>query len=656
MTEHPADPTHDSFRELISARLDAALEMGADWDLSVHLLGCARCRQFEHDLGEQRRLLRALPSLVPPRDLWARTSAALDRELLREAQHDRTPRPSPRPAPGRQGRWSALTTPSSLPSVLMVSMASLGLAVVLLITQLGPSIRLPTDDSFGLSTPFGQPGVAVAFVGADAGALTLYRTRVDQSCRAATGCDQGDAVAARVRFPPSFEPNNLALTPRGDRLAIMGIDSERENVFAVMVVPPLEPFTPDGDAPSPARTPVQLTATARPPVGTPAIAVPSLIVVGRTPSPSTGLGGPGSAPVIPGDLTVSTILEDVHGVGAAPAWSADGQALAFSAMPSDRSQGPDIYVWQVGDERARPITSDHGSYFASWSGGVIVVSRVAHAEGETAASAPVVQTVAIDLATLQGRIVDGPDVWLPQVDPTSRRAVAWRGRLAWDGERVVPTHGALYLLDWAAVDPFGSNAPPATPDTGDRGNSSDVGDIALSGRDAAARGTTPPATQSPADTDDQSEAEPSARPTPGRHVRPEPPIATDMPTPRPLDARLVAIEPDRDWLRHPVTDWRAAWSADGRLLGQWIGDVPASVWGHLSVLSIDIQGRLDHEQPILESTLARRGFNLESNRIAWVAPLVGARSGELRVRLWDGDGVRDVHMQPAESAGVVAAF
>ena len=35
--------------------------------------------------------------------------------------------------------------------------------------------------------------------------------------------------------------------------------------------------------------------------------------------------------------TVLSILEDVHSAGAPPAWSRDGEVLAFSAMPTDGS-------------------------------------------------------------------------------------------------------------------------------------------------------------------------------------------------------------------------------------------------------------------------------------------------------------------------------
>jgi len=216
-----ADQAHADFRSLISARIDGKLPPAEEAALSEHLAACMRCRQVEHDYTEQRRLMRALPPAIPPRDMWARTSAALDRELLREAQH------APRASDRRGAGLAALTSPGSVPSVLLVSAASVTLATVLLITQLGPTLRLPDTANGPQQTPAGV-GVALAFVGADAKGFTLYRTHVNESCPNSAECPGEDAVEARVTFPASFEPSTLTLAPDGERLAIMGSDSQRE--------------------------------------------------------------------------------------------------------------------------------------------------------------------------------------------------------------------------------------------------------------------------------------------------------------------------------------------------------------------------------------------------------------------------------------------
>jgi len=60
------------------------------------------------------------------------------------------------------------------------------------------------------------------------------------------------------------------------------------------------------------------------------------------------------------------IIEDVAFVGGPPAYSADGQWVAFSARPSNGALGPDIDVWHVDDAKARPLTTDHSSVFSAW--------------------------------------------------------------------------------------------------------------------------------------------------------------------------------------------------------------------------------------------------------------------------------------------------
>jgi hypothetical protein len=153
---------------------------------------------------------------------------------------------------------------------------------------------------------------------------------------------------------------------------------------------------------------------------------------------------------VPG-LTVLSILEDVHSAGAPPAWSRDSSLLAFSAMPADGSQGPDVYIWQPGDDHAQPVTTDHASYFASWSGRRIVASRVVDPGLRAAGD---VATVVIDPQTLEERIVSGPAMWLPVVDYQRSHAVTWNGRLDVSGDLPRVRDGALYLLDWSLLDPY----------------------------------------------------------------------------------------------------------------------------------------------------------------------------------------------------------
>nr|MBA2558051.1 zf-HC2 domain-containing protein [Chloroflexota bacterium] len=73
---------HGPFRELLARRLDEHLAPPETEALNRHLRTCAACASVDRDYRETRHLLRALPDATPPRDLWARTSTALDRALV----------------------------------------------------------------------------------------------------------------------------------------------------------------------------------------------------------------------------------------------------------------------------------------------------------------------------------------------------------------------------------------------------------------------------------------------------------------------------------------------------------------------------------------------------------------------------------------------
>jgi hypothetical protein len=118
----------------------------------------------------------------------------------------------------------------------------------------------------------------------------------------------------------------------------------------------------------------------------------------------------------------------------------------------------------------------------------------------------------------------------------------------------------------------------------------------------------------------------------------------------------VPLEPDRDPRAAPVVDWQAHWSADGEVLGVWIADSAASSWGRLAVLAVDQDTELvSTDDPLLSMTLARRGFSLGQNRVAWVGPSEDNVDGELRIRTWGSDGVGGLRLKAADQEEVVPA-
>lgn len=667
---HTVDP-HRRFRELISQRLDGALSRDAGIELRSHLAICPRCRMVERGYLRGRQLLRVLPPVPPPRDLWARTSAALDRELARRSRRRR-----------RRHRDDLPPRVSGSPVLMLASMASLVLAVIVVGTQLGTSV--PPDeprDQPGVAdpTPFGVATQALAFVEFTDEGIAIYEATVDRACPpAALDCaDLGTARRQVVALPGARSASTLALHRPNGRLAFLTTDDRgRETVSVVFLrpstVPPLggRPL-PGEEIPGSTSRPGQRTddggAGSSPDVETSQVPGMSDQPPGDTsqtpsrsddPTPSgsaASSGGPlisgGRSPLSPlpsetaTTAVVQEVLPDVHVVGAPPAWSADGEVLAFSAMPADRSRGPDVYTWRAGEVGATGMTGDHGSYFASWAGSRIVLSRavMADVEAETAIAA---RTIVIDPTTGEERPLREDGLWLPAVDPTSRWAVVWRGELGRNARLIEPQRGALFVIDWRALDPFaapgrptsdaspesgGAAQPGATPDgqppkRDPRGGS---GDRAGGG---GTRGKAPP------------RREPAATP--------EPPPTT---TPQPVPAEPV--EPDRDATVQSVREWQVVWSDDGTAFGFWVSETPAASWGELAVVRVDPQsGKIDRSVELLPATLARRPFTIGEDRVAWVAPSETRAGGELRVRTWGSRGFGGLRIREFDVRSGTPAF
>ncbi|MEJ7695267.1 MAG: hypothetical protein WKF78_01080 [Candidatus Limnocylindrales bacterium] len=167
--------------------------------------------------------------------------------------------------------------------------------------------------------------------------------------------------------------------------------------------------------------------------------------------------------MIPTADATAPIAEGVEILGGTAAFSADGHWFAFTARPSDGSAGPDIYVWRVGDAKARPVTTDGTSVFASWDGGRVVGSRPRTAAATGGGFDP--SSFIVDPLTGAETTVTSP-VWQPVVDPTGRRAVAWVGTVAPDAGREEwhPANGAFQLIPWGdAAKRAPDEAPVAIP-------------------------------------------------------------------------------------------------------------------------------------------------------------------------------------------------
>ncbi|HTS14760.1 MAG TPA: zf-HC2 domain-containing protein [Candidatus Sulfotelmatobacter sp.] len=630
---------HRAAREALVRRLDEPLAPADETALQAHLAACGPCASVAKSFEMQRKLLRELHVPDPPRDLWARTATALDHEVGRR-----------RGAP----RLVALGSVASLGLVLVVALGTVGL---------GPfSVVRP-----GNATPFPVTPQPVAYLTTDGNQITIYQTQVSSMCpESALDCvDPGPSArpVARGLRDAALSPRDLALAADGN-LAITARDSLGRAIYSVVALPGSE-------------------ATASVPTTTPALtgrpsASGTHVVTTPIPSaPATGSTGPIVSPTAAGlaDATLQPLLSDVIAAGAPAAWSPDGTILAFSARPADGSTGPDVYIWQVGASAVKALTKDHHSYFASWDGQRIVISRLpaaaahqatthptggaGHTPAPTAkataatATAPLAPaTLLLDPATGAAQPVALADAWLPAVDPTGHLVVYWSGTLTMDGAAVDLSGGALYLADWAALTGLPPVATPAASPTATGEASPSTSDVPPSAGASASpsgsagdAGPTPPLTGATATPRRPAPSGPAASASPTPTVAGASPGASAGPATADTAGPFAVSQTGSD-----VADWLVRWAADGSVYGIWTADAPGSDVGTLTV----IMAAVPEGQDLLGSTPAQRAFSLSAGRVAWVTPDTALETGDLRIVTWGADGSGGVHIPIRH--GVTLAF
>jgi len=573
---------HAAARRLLAARMDGLLTATETRFLAEHLTGCVPCRSVARAYQEGHEALHALRPTVPPRDLGARIGAALDREMAGAQRTLRLPQGLPRPSAALVG---PVVAGASAVIVLVVG------ARLLLAPPAAPatgpgSTAAAMVSATPAATPFAVPAAELALVEQGSEGLTVYRAAVSEMCPTTSVDCATTAYESRrmIGIASDLVPRGVAIDRENRRMALLAEDPLGADTVSVVVLPPIdERADPRGAGPGPdGRWPVAGAG------GSPGNALASL-------SPGGG--------VVPADAParVLAVLEGVQAVGAPPAWSPDGSMLAFSAMPVDRSRGPDIYLWRPGQDRARRLTTDHGSWFASWSGGRVVVSRLERGGGRQVAD-----TVLVDPADGAEEVAHLLNAWLPSVDPSGRFAVAWRGTLTGGLAQVRPRSGGLSLVDWQVVDPGASSG--ATP-------------LAMLGPAGPRRATGP-------------------APAPARAP----------------SAWLESIEPgSRD--APAALDWEVQWATSGTTFGYWLADARGASWGRLTVLRVLPDARrIDRDATLLGPTLARRSFSLGEERIAWVAPADEGADGELHVRTWGGPGEGSIRIRDIRLRDGIPAF
>lgn len=444
---------HDRARTRAAERLDGPLEpREAAW-LDGHLAECAECRAIADAYAANRLELRGLRDFkpLPPRDLWARTAASIEREAGHRIQREAAGRAAMPPRRFSVGSLApyALLTGALVVAVVVGSTISSrppnGTA-----TAAPPSVAVAPGSSqpvAPVSTPLAVDAgdVAVIAPGPDGG-FEMTNIDVTQVCPA-TGDDcSAENTSENRDIAIGSKPRAVIISPDDDQAIVVPNDGSG-SLYVVDV---------GGATPTPTTAPTVDPAS------------PSPTASDTTPSASLGSAAPPSdspPPSDPPSVTVTAtpdgrvaIISGVELVDQAAAYSPDGRWFAFAAVPTDGSAGPDVFAWQVGSAEAQPLTTDHASVFGSWFGDQIVGSTVGGENGEPTA-------FVLDPETGQVSTIAGLRAWRPVVDPTGTRAVFWDGTMrAGSNGAWLPDEGRLVLAD---VDLEAAGGPAASSADGE---------------------------------------------------------------------------------------------------------------------------------------------------------------------------------------------
>ena len=396
--DHWSSP-HERARVRAAERMDAPLEPAEAAWLDEHLAGCADCRSVADAYAADQDALRGLRATAPepPRDLWARTAAGIEQEAARRG------RPLTASAAGRGFR-----IPVGMLGGITVVAVVLGATAMSGGWLSGPSIQgaVPTTATrpsqgtvAAAATPMNVDAGDVGWVATTGDGTLAYHAAVNQVCPAGDQPDCPTVEREPVAPPrPGHRAQDHHQRPgpaARDRLRL-GPAGRRQGARH----DPARPSDPDpeSDPDRDGHADLDPDRHAHRPCGQP----DHDAQLGRErdagddrqhrhgESDPDRLGhsdghADGRADRVGHATAVAhsgadgrdglAIASGVKVVGQAAAFSPDGDWFAFSARPSDGSTGPDVYVWRVGDDAARPLTKDHRTVFSSWQGDRIIASR-----------------------------------------------------------------------------------------------------------------------------------------------------------------------------------------------------------------------------------------------------------------------------------------
>jgi hypothetical protein len=559
-----ADPIHEKARLLAAAAVDEELAPADGAWLDAHLAGCADCSAAAADLAAIHDELRALQFPEPPRDLWARTAASLDAVEGRRFA-DRAA------ARGRAGFGPLLGTAFAMAAVVVVVGATLLSRTPGTVSPLTTQATNGTARTGATAAASGAAQAPIALVGGTSywlaeadgvysimgGTTTCSTGSGTCTVTGGTGSALGSIESGTEISAALNSDATRAAVWTADKIAIVTLSASPQTVTLDMLTP--RPTVAATAAATSVATSAASTAATGSVAPSATVALTAAVTAAATSVPSA-----------------TAILDGYEIVGRDPQFSADGQVVAFSARPVDRSTGPDVFVWRVGDERAHAVTARHSDVFYGWAGGRILVGEFSPGPGGAAVEA---SSYVYDPAT-GNAVRAGRPMLIAGIDPSGTHVVYWAGAAEFDSATGLwrPGKGALYYAE--------------------------VADIDLEPASLAAFATEPPpATEVPTTSAGPAEATDGAVATVATTA-----AATDSATPQ-ADTQVQL--PDTGTVRR----WVVRWDAGGHFLAVWIGDGSSDV-GRIRVY--DVSG--GDPAPRLSVDAALESISFDGASLIYTAP------------------------------------
>lgn len=332
---------HSRARELAAARIDEPLvSEDASW-LAEHLVACAECRGVAAGYDEQRVLLRVMRNSPPlaPRDLWARTAAAIEG------------------GGGRSSRWRGrLAWPVRFPLVPVAGLLAIAVAVgagLLNGVGLFPGQASPTGPGgVPVPTPIAMTAGEVQFVTrGEGGVLELSTRRYDQVCPVGTATCGTSSASDTTQLPVDLAglgKFDAIISPSQDHIVVMGTDP---GVGGVYVVPVPAAQTPVATIEPPSPTPTAVpTPTATPAVPSSPVTPTATPGPGLTPTPGT----PATPAPTPSPSATATASVSPTEVPSTPPDASETPSVSAGPSPDvSASPGVDVTPAPAGHSRSR---------------------------------------------------------------------------------------------------------------------------------------------------------------------------------------------------------------------------------------------------------------------------------------------------------------